>query len=133
MSRKIIHLTAGSSEWEPTSKELQDLVELFQRTEVDPVDAVLATSSMVRAQEFTLEDGQELSVTASSLSFEHAVAARVLGDLLVGKLKAPDYLSPEGVNGFDQALILVRKRVEQIVAEYLGIDDSSEEDEETHS
>lgn len=47
-TRKVIHLTVGNDNYEPTLEELQKIVELFQQAEFDPLGSWVATSSVVK-------------------------------------------------------------------------------------
>ena len=41
--RAIMHIQAGSDEWEPTATELEELIEMFISADLDPIGAVVAT------------------------------------------------------------------------------------------
>ena len=45
--RAILHIIAGSTEWEPTLADLQYLTELFMNADADPIGAIVATRSDV--------------------------------------------------------------------------------------
>jgi len=45
--RAILHVTAGSPDWEPTVQDLQYLTELFMNADADPIGAIVATRSDV--------------------------------------------------------------------------------------
>lgn len=47
--RKMVHLTVGNDNYEPTPEELLKIVELFQEAEFDPRGSFVATSSVVKA------------------------------------------------------------------------------------
>jgi hypothetical protein len=36
--RKVLHITVGDDDWEPTSEELQALIRNFQNTPLNPTD-----------------------------------------------------------------------------------------------
>lgn len=50
--RAITHITAGSDTWQPIDSELQMLVSMFQRADMDPVGAILATRNDINVNEF---------------------------------------------------------------------------------
>jgi hypothetical protein len=41
--RAIMHITAGSEDWEPTEGQLEELIEMFISADLDPIGAVVAT------------------------------------------------------------------------------------------
>jgi hypothetical protein len=49
--RSIMHITAGSSDWEPTINDLQFLTELFMNADADPIGAMVATRSDVNVND----------------------------------------------------------------------------------
>ena len=49
--RSTLHIQAGDEDWVPTSAELQELVALFQSTEMDPISATVATRNSIQTQE----------------------------------------------------------------------------------
>jgi hypothetical protein len=49
--RSIMHISAGSTEWEPTIADLQFLTELFMNADADPIGAMVATRSDVNVND----------------------------------------------------------------------------------
>jgi hypothetical protein len=44
----MIHLEVGNERWEPTQEELDTIVKLFQKADLDPQGAILATRDGVK-------------------------------------------------------------------------------------
>lgn len=49
--RSILHIMAGSTEWEPTVDDLQSLTDLFMNADADPIGAMVATRSDVNVND----------------------------------------------------------------------------------
>jgi hypothetical protein len=49
--RSIMHIMAGSSDWEPTVNDLQFLTELFMNADADPIGAMVATRQDVQVND----------------------------------------------------------------------------------
>jgi hypothetical protein len=46
--RSITHILAGDDVWEPSGQDLVDIVQLFQKASLDPVDAIIATRNSIQ-------------------------------------------------------------------------------------
>jgi hypothetical protein len=49
--RSILHISAGSDDWEPTETQLEEIIEMFIAADTDPVGAVVATKRDVDVNE----------------------------------------------------------------------------------
>lgn len=59
--RGILHISAGSADWNPTSEDLAALLSLFQTAQLDPNGAIVVTRHDVRAEYIGGPDGMVLA------------------------------------------------------------------------
>ena len=75
--RAILHITAGDEDWEPNDDELANISNLFQKADMDPVGAIIATRQGINPSEI-LAGGQFWRYDESFESFT-SIKMRALG------------------------------------------------------
>lgn len=69
-TRRVIHLAAGSDEWEPTPEELTDLIAIFKNSTLDPRGATVATAKPVRVTVHEVTGTEHIVASTGDLSDE---------------------------------------------------------------
>lgn len=128
-TRHILHICAGGDNWDPTTEELQSIIDMFNEVNFDSAQKLsvdetikaavgaIATRQDIAVTTLELDEGDATFMTADPKVMREVVAHRVFSDLLLGNPGAGPNRSDDYVNGYVSALSDIRDRVKAIVAE----------------
>lgn len=74
-ARRIIHIRVGNENWDPSTEELQKIVEMFQRADLDPIGGTIVTDWRVQLDELNAGGDYVSDKTPKSLSAEQYAEA----------------------------------------------------------
>jgi len=75
--KAILHIQAGDEFWEPTEKELENIVSLFQQADLDPIGAMVATRNDIQTQE--IRQGGDLWKVTDMMDYTTQIKLRAMG------------------------------------------------------
>lgn len=125
--RRMIHLECGTDNWAPTSEELHQLIEMFQKTSFDSVGAIVATIEGVKATELMVDD--ETIFYAGTTSSTSAILQAAIEASHLKNIEVPTHRDSDYQLGFQDGVNRVRNILKRAVNAYF-VDNVKAEDED---